>query len=519
MSDTVNANEGDRRGLGWLLSHQAERDPDRPALTFEGQTWTRRELDVLANRMARALAQQGVGQDDLVAIVLPNGVAHHVFTFAVWKLGATPLPLASKMPDIELRAIVELAQPRLVIGASAERLPGFTILPADFTADPALSDAPLPEKIAKHWKAIGSGGSTGRPKVIVDAGPASSFAQPPSSLLQIEADDIILHPAPIYHNATFAQTNWGLVWGAHVIESAKFDALEWLRLVEKHKVRWAYLVPTMMNRIWNLPAAERNRFDVSSLRVAIHMAAPCPPWLKQAWIDWLGAEKIWEVYAGTEGLGGTVIRGDEWLAHPGSVGKPLGKLKILAEDGQECATGEVGEIYFMPAGGPGSTYRYIGAESRPRDGWESLGDMGSLDADGYLHLADRRTDMIVSGGANIYPAEIEAALDSHPAIASSAVVGLPNADFGRVPHALIELRAGAAAPSATDLDAFLTARLARYKLPYSFEISSTPLRDDAGKVRRSALRDACEAKLAAGETFIALRGKEARLNAATLSDR
>jgi len=495
------------RGLGELLTLQANAEPDRPALTFEGETLTRSELDRRANRMARALQQLGVVQDDFVSIVLPNGFMHHIVAFAIWKLGATPLPLAAKLPDIELRAIVELAKPKLIIGPDPARLPGFNVIP-QVTPDPTLSDAPLPEKIAKAWKAITSGGSTGRPKVIVDAGESRSVVIQEDRLLKIEPDDVVLHPAPIYHNATFAQTNWGLAWGAHVIEVAKFDALEWLKLVERYKVRWAYLVPTMMSRIWNLPDEEKAKYDLSSLRVVMHMAAPCPAWLKQAWIKWLGPQKIWEVYAGTEGLGGTLLSGQEWLDHPGTVGKPRGVTKIFDEDGKEVPTGVVGEIFFKTPGGPGSTYRYIGAEMRQRDGWETLGDMGRLDEDGYLYLADRRTDMIVTGGANVFPAEIESALEAHPAVATSAVIGLPHADFGRVPHAIISLRPGAAAPTAASLEAFLAERLARYKLPYTFEISQEPLRDDAGKMRRSALRDEREARAAAGETFLPLRASQ-----------
>jgi bile acid-coenzyme A ligase len=501
---------GSPRGLGWLLSHQAARDPDRPAYTFDGRTWSRIELDRMANRMARALAGLGVGQDDLVAIVLPNGVDHHVYSFALWKLGATPMPLASKTPDHELAALLAISNPRLVIGVAAARALGFATLPADFAPDPSLSDAPLPEAISRRWKAIGSGGSTGRPKIIVDAKPATAIADQPAALMAMKVDDVLLQPAPIYHNSTFAQTNWGLVWGAHVIETPKFDAREWLRLVERYRVGWAYLVPTMMHRIWSLPEEERLAADLSSLRVVFHTAAPCPAWLKQAWIDWLGGERILEIYAGTEGVGRTVIWGDEFLTHPGSVGRAVGtEMKIFDEQGLECDADQVGEIHFRPPGGIDEAFHYLGGEARTRDGWITLGDLGRMDRDGYLYLADRRTDMIVSGGANIYPAEIEAALVAHPAIASSAVVGLPHPEFGRVPHALIELRAGADTPDAAELDAFLTERLARYKLPYTFEVSPAPLRDDAGKVRRNALRDDCETRLAAGAKFPALRHSKA----------
>ena len=176
-----------------------------------------------------------------------------------------------------------------------------------------------------------------------------------------------------------------------------------------------YAVPTMMQRIWKLPEDERTRYDLSSLDVVFHLAAPCPDWLKRAWIEWLGPEKVWELYAGTEAQAVTVIKGDEWLEHPGSVGRPIvGEMKILDPDGNELPPGEQGEVFMRPPEGV-TTYRYIGAEAKSLDGWESLGDMGWMDEDGYLYLGDRTADMILSGGANIYPAEIEAALDAHPA--------------------------------------------------------------------------------------------------------
>jgi bile acid-coenzyme A ligase len=220
----------------------------------------------------------------------------------------------------------------------------------------------------------------------------------------------------------------------------------------------------------------------------VHMAAPCPRWLKEAWIGWLGAERIHELYGGTEGLSATWITGTEWLAHPGSVGRPLpgGRMKVVDEKGCEAPPGVVGEIYMMADGGPATTYHYIGAEPKSLDGWESLGDMGWMDAEGYVYLTDRKADMILRGGANVYPAEVEAAIDSHPRVRSSAVIGLPDDDLGQRVHAIVDAPEGV---SVEELRAHLGERLVRYKIPQSFEFVSDPLRDDAGKVRRSALRE------------------------------
>ena len=269
----------------------------------------------------------------------------------------------------------------------------------------------------------------------------------------------------------------------------RFDAARCLDLIERHRVEQVLFVPTMMHRITRLPAAERARFDVSSLRTVFTGGAPCPPWLMRTWIDWLGADVMHELYGPSERIGGTYISGREWLAHPGSVGKPSGgaRLRILdPETGADLPPGKIGEVYMMPAGGPGSTYRYIGAAARTTDdGWESVGDMGYVDADGYLYLTDRRTDMILCGGRNIYPAQVEAALDAHPAVQSSAVIGLPDDDLGQRMHAIVQTTAPVEDEA---LRAHLRAHLVLYAMPRSFERVDFPLRDEAGKLRRYALR-------------------------------
>jgi bile acid-coenzyme A ligase len=218
-----------------------------------------------------------------------------------------------------------------------------------------------------------------------------------------------------------------------------------------------------------------------------HMAAPCPPWLKEAWIRWLGGERILELYGGTEAQAVTFITGDEWLEHRGSVGRVLiGEMRVLDPDGREQPPGEVGEIWMRRGPDAPPSYRYVGATAKTRpEGWESLGDMGWKDDQGYIYLSDRETDMILVGGSNVYPAEVEAALDEHPRVASSCVIGLPDEEYGNAVHAIVQT---VTPLTGAELDAFLGSRVAKYKRPRTYEFVTTPLRGDDGKVRRSALR-------------------------------
>jgi bile acid-coenzyme A ligase len=472
--------------LGEILAFHAARDAAKPAITFGDRTVTYAELEARANRRAHHLAALGVIEGDIVTIAMAKTLEVYEILFALWKLGATPNMVAAKLPMAELQAIVALAQPRLIIGPQAADLPSHKVLPvAELGAADGYPADPLPTRISKHWKIMTSGGSTGRPKLILDRRIATH--DPNFPILLQTVDDVLLNPGPLYHNTPFSMATHSLFTGGHVIETERFDPLLTLQLIEKHKVGWISLVPTMMHRIWRLPTEQRLAYDMSSLRIMFHNAAPCPIWLKEAWIEWLGADKIVELYGGTEGQGFTVISGSEWLEHKGSVGRamPGSKMCVFDEAGEICAPGEIGGIYFLPEGGRGSSYAYVGAEAQASGDWESLGDLGYLDADGYLYLADRRTDLILSGGANIYPAEVEAALDEHPAVLSSIVVGLPDEDLGQRTHAIVQL--GDAGTSEDDLRAFLADRLARFKLPRSYEFTSDYLRDDAGKARRSKL--------------------------------
>jgi bile acid-coenzyme A ligase len=475
-----------RMPIGRLMDWLAVQHPDRPAITFEGQTLTRLELEQRTNRLARAYQHYGVGQDDLVTIALPNGIEFYEAALAVWKLGATPQPVSARLPRLEREAIVELANPALVVGAESGSLGARPVLAAGFTPAPSLSDAPLPERTARYWKAPTSGGSTGRPKLIVAEAPG--VFDPEQELFPHLPNRTHLVAGPLYHNAAFANSMLALFLGNHLVVLPRFDALRTLECLALYRIDLVVLVPTMMQRIWRLGKAVHTQYDLSALRLMVHMSAPCPPWLKEAWITWLGPERVHELYGGTEGLSYTWITGTEWLTHRGSVGKPMpgGQMQIRNAQGHVLPPEALGEIYMRPDAGPGTTYHYIGAEPKRVDGWESLGDLGWMDEEGYLYLADRQTDMILRGGANIYPAEVEAALDAHPRVRSSAVIGLPDEDLGQRVHAIVDAPGGV---TDAELLAHLADRLVRYKIPQSFEYVTEPLRDDDGKVRRSALRD------------------------------
>lgn len=473
--------------LSSILAHHARRDPSRRALIEGDIDVTYAELDARTNRRARMLAEKGVGQGDYVTVALPNGLEFYETVFALWKLGAIPNVVAAKLARPEMEAILDIVRPKLFVGALEPK--GVAVLPPGEPDPLRFSADPMPERVAPHWKAMTSGGSTGRPKVIVDAMPARW--NPEEGFLLQRPGDVILNPGPLYHNAPFHCINMGLFVGATIVEMGKFEPLRALELIEAHGVNWVTMVPTMMHRIWRLGPQTLSRFTLPSLRLMLHMAAPCAPWLKEAWIDWLGPDRVWEYYGTTEGTGSTMISGSDWLAHRGSVGRVREgyEMRILDENGNERPVGEVGEVYFRPRGGPGSTYHYLGSPSKRVGEWETHGDLGRVDEEGYLYLADRRNDLIISGGANIYPAEVEAAIEAHPSVRGSAVIGLPDEEWGARVHAIVQPADGADLTEA-ELLAFLAERLTRYKMPRSVEFTSDPLRDEAGKVRRAALRAA-----------------------------
>ncbi|OSI30557.1 AMP-binding protein [Bradyrhizobium canariense] len=475
--------------LGEKLRRRARATPDAPAVSCGEITLTCGQLEARANRIARALHRLGVKVGDLITIGLPNGTNFVEACWGVWKLGATPQPVSFRLPSSELEGIVDLAAPRLVIA-----LEGMETNRRRVTVDDLLAlsddDRPLEPRVAPILKAASSGGSTGRPKLILSgsSGLAPAKATDYSGGWRFGREETALIPAPLYHNGPFGCALETIVQDGHLVLMPRFDAEGVLIEIERRRATWVYMVPTMMTRIWRLPEEVRARYDVSSVRTLWHLAAPCPPWLKEAFIGWFGPDVIMELYGGTESQAWTNITGREWLEHRGSVGRVIvGEMSVFDADGKVLPAGEMGEVYMRRSEGSQPSYQYRGATARALPGgWESLGDIGYFDADGYLYLADRRTDMILVGGANVYPAEVEAAIDEHPLALSSAVVGLPHEDLGSSIHAIVQARPGLTAEA---LLAHLADRLVPYKCPRTIEFVEEPLRDDAGKVRRTRLRD------------------------------
>jgi long-chain acyl-CoA synthetase len=295
---------------------------------------------------------------------------------------------------------------------------------------------------------------------------------------------------PASHTAPGSYAQMHLAEGAAVVVMRRFDARECLRLVAAHRVTSSHMVPANFTRLLEVPPAERAAYDLSSIRRILHGAAPCPESVKRAVMDVFPPGTVWEYYGASEGMG-TVISPDEWLAHPGSVGRPFPGLEVVAvgDDGQVLLPGEVGTLYLSAV--PGYEPAYHGDEGKTRaayhDGRFTVGDLGWVDGDGYVYLADRRTDLILRGGVNVYPAEVEAALVAHPSVADAAVLGLPDERLGQRVHAVVEPAAGVTVDLGS-LQAFLAERLADFKRPATVEVVDRLPREPNGKIRRAAMR-------------------------------
>jgi bile acid-coenzyme A ligase len=489
--------------FGSRVAELAGLHPDKPAVIFipidgEDQVLSWRALDRKSNQIARLLAERGVTEGSTIVIGLWNSPEHILLTTAAWKLGALMLPLRAILPKPERDGILDLAKPALVC-AEWDDVGYRTLNPDALVAAEGYDDAPLDCDPPHPGKAIASGGSTGRSKIIVDRTANPCVYGRRASRLGARPGQVQLICAPLYHNSPFLSSYGGLADDHTLVVMEKFDAEKAVSAIERYGVNYAYMPPIIMRRIMMLPGVRER--DFSSIQGIQSSAAPCPIWLKQAWIDLIGPEKVHEVYGSSEGIGATMISGDEWLDHQGSVGRPVNcELRILDENGVELPPGEVGEIFMRTLAEGGPTFSYVGDAKikATDDGFLSIGDLGYVDEDGYLYIADRRTDMIVSGGANVYPAEVEAALHDHPAIGDLAVIGVPDEEWGKRVHAIIEPADPGNPPAVTDLDRYVRERLTSYKVPKTYEFVNSLPRNEAGKIRRSALADERESGWTSG---------------------
>jgi acyl-CoA synthetase (AMP-forming)/AMP-acid ligase II len=343
-----------------------------------------------------------------------------------------------------------------------------------------------------------SSGTTGRPKGIerepvrMPIGTTGPLDQLIHQLYGLGRDSVFLSTGPLYHAAPLAWSMATQGWGGTAVVMERFDPLLMLELIERHRVTHVQFVPTMMHRLMRLPAADRQRFDLSSLQTVVHAAAPCPVELKRQVIDWLGPI-VWEFYAGSEGNCFFTIDSADWLAHPGSVGRSMyGRAHVLDDDGIEVPPGEAGTVWFEGT----AAFAYRGDPEKTAGafndkGWSTLGDVGQLDADGYLYLSDRRLDLIISGGVNIYPQEVENVLSMHPAVLDSAVVGLPDQEMGQRVVAVVQAEPGASAGSelTRQLLEYCRAHLAGFKCPRELVFADELPRLPSGKLLRRRVRD------------------------------
>jgi bile acid-coenzyme A ligase len=474
---------------GTRLAGLAAAHPDDPALTFvaldgheETTTWA--GLDRRAEQVAAALAARGVGPGDRVSLRLGNTPELVFAVFAAWKLGAVPVPVRWDLPDWECERVLDVVDGALDLSRDDVSWLAAT------AGDPV---EPRPNVVSPQTHGICSSGSTGTPKVIVIDKPAEwdgVGADPfPTAWGVVARPQVILVPAPLYHTNGFAALPYMLT-GDQVVLLEKFDAARVIQLVARHRVTTLTATPTMLRRMADVPGVDDA--DLSSLVWILQGAAAIAPSLVRRWIDLVGPERFYMAYGMTEGLGLAAMRGDEWLTHPGSVGRGFRdtEIRILDDGGADVTPGEVGEIYLRwPAGG---LYHYLGGATRlavTDDGFASAGDLGFLDEDGFLHIADRRSDLIISGGANVYPAEVESALSDHPEIADVVVIGLADPEWGRRVHAIVEPRDHAAPPDPDEVISFAKSRLASYKAPKTVEVVDHIPRTEATKVSRRALVD------------------------------
>ncbi|MES2290771.1 MAG: acyl-CoA synthetase [Pseudomonadota bacterium] len=497
--------------------HHAAATPDKAAVIVAetGAVMTYRELDDASNRVAHFFRSQGLRADDRVAFFLTNTPDYFPLVWGAQRAGLRFVAISSKLTAPEVDYILgDSGAELLVAGADLASVTASLTAPCmRFSLGGAIAGhapweevvAAMPrERIADETAGAAmlySSGTTGRPKGIRLAAAPDSVIDAPNVLTKLALhvfglgpDSTYLSTAPLYHAAPMAWTMTVQKLGGTVVLMSKFDPETALAFIERYRCNAGQFVPTHFVRMLKLPNDVRTRHDVSSMKVAIHAAAPCPVPVKRAMIDWWGPV-IDEYYAGTEANGFTAIKAADWLAHPGSVGRAMGEavLHICDEDGNELPPREEGIVYFE---GP-RPFEYHNdpdrtAQTRNRHGWTTLGDVGWVDEEGYLYLTDRKSFMIISGGVNIYPQEIENLLVTHPKVADVAVVGAPHDDLGEEVVAVVQPvdMADASDALAAELIAFCRQSLSGVKTPRRIDFTAELPRHDTGKLYKRLIRDA-----------------------------
>ncbi|GMG92440.1 acyl-CoA synthetase [Cupriavidus metallidurans] len=504
------------------LGDHATLTPDKPAVIngTTGDRLTYRELDERSNRFAQYLYALGLRRGDHFAMVLENNIRCFEVCWAALRSGLLVTPVNRYLTAPEAAYIIADSGARVVVTSWAMRdlaVQLGDIMPANVgrlmidgtmpgwrSYEDAVAAYPA-ERLADEWLGatmVYSSGTTGRPKGIIRAQPAGKVTEGSGSARRPQfdrygfgVDTVYLSPAPLYHTAPLGyglETQFG---GGTVIFMEKFDAEDALRMIERHRVTHSQWVPTMFIRILKLDDATRAAYDLSSHRVAIHAAAPCPQETKRDMIEWWGPI-LHEYYAATEGNGSTSLDTQEWLAHPGSVGKALlGSIRICDDDGNELPAGETGTVYFereaLPFHYHNDPDKTRAAQHPRHPTWTAVGDVGRVDADGYLYLTDRKAFMIISGGVNIYPQAIEDALVIHPSVGDAAVIGVPNPEMGEEVKAIVEPAAGISPTPelAEELLAYLRTRVAKYMVPRSVDFIDAMPRLPTGKLYKASLRE------------------------------
>jgi len=477
----------DRISFAGRISQLAQERPDERAYVHVGvdgkeSVFSWPALHRRSSQLAGALAERGLGLGDRLGIGLRNSPRFVFAAFAAWKLGAVPVPMRWDLPEWELGRLREAIDGKIHLDEN-------DIEWIDATAKRDVPD--LPDITSPQSNGICSSGSTGLPKVIVSNrpgvyDPALTTPLAAQSGRPTPRPTTVLVPGPMYHpNGFYGLFN--LVAGDRLVVLESFDASSAVEAIEKHRVSTFYCTPTMLKRIADLPGIEER--DLSSIEWMCQGAAPMPPYLVHRWAGLVGPEHLIMAYGMSEGLGITAIRADEWMEHEGSVGRPARDtgVRVLDAEGNDSPPGQIGEIYMRSPLYGGSTYLGAGQPKMDADGFCTVGDLGYLDDDGYLYLVDRRVDLIISGGANVYPAEVEIALMDHPKVADVVVIGVKDDEWGRRVHAIIEPAAAAAPPTFDEIREYAKARLSPYKVPKSIEIVDAIPRSAATKVNRGAL--------------------------------